>query len=287
MNDEREAPSATSPTLAPIDGYVAPGFEPVLAQFERNFTEHGEGGAAFAVVLGGEEIVDLWGGWADRAGARAWSADTLQIIFSGTKGLVAACALLLLDRGALDLAAPVATYWPEFAIRGKENVTVRDVLTHSAGLPGLDTPVTWQQAMDGRRMANLLADQPQSKDERAVQTYHALTYGWLVGEIVRRISGRSIGRFFAEEIGAPLGLDLWIGLPPTEEHRVSKVELAETWGKGATHTPEDLDNDVLLSSIAANPVRYRPESFPWNKPAWHSAEVPAVNAIGTARSLAK
>jgi CubicO group peptidase (beta-lactamase class C family) len=269
-------------TLAGLDGSVARGFEPVREEFRRNFDERGELGAAFAVEWNGEPVVDVWGGSADRASGTAWARDTMQIIFSGTKGLVAACMLLLLDRGRLELDVPVYEYWPEFAAAGKEGVLVRDVVAHTARLPGLETPVTWQEATDSNRMAALLAQQAQSSDPRAAATYHALTYGWLCGEIVRRVDGRSIGRFFADEIAQPLDLELWIGLPERFEPRVATVELSPTWDSSEQ---AEIAEDPLLRSIA-NPVRYQPGSFPWNERRWRAAEIPGANAIGTARSIA-
>jgi CubicO group peptidase (beta-lactamase class C family) len=166
-----------------LNGYAAPGYRQVTEEFGRNFTVRGDLGASFAAVRDGEPLVDLWGGIADRASARPWSADTLQILFSGTKGLVAACLLLLMEQGQLALESPVARHWPEFAAAGKSGVLVRDLVSHSAGLPGLDVPVTWQEATDARRMAALLASQPRSTDPRATRTYHAITFGWLCGRI--------------------------------------------------------------------------------------------------------
>jgi CubicO group peptidase (beta-lactamase class C family) len=265
------------------NGYAAPGFRPVAEEFSRNFTMRGDLGASFAVVRDGEPVVDLWGGVADRATARPWAADTLQILFSGTKGLVAACVLLLMERGQLTLESPVARYWPEFAAAGKSGVLVRDIVSHAVGLPGLDVPVTWREATDPRRMAALLARQPRSADPRATRTYHAVTFGWLCGEVVRRVDGRGIGQFFAEEIARPLDLELWIGLPAELEPRMSTVELAPAW---ASATDARLALDPLRRAVG-NPPRYQPESFPWNEPAWHAAEVPSSNGIGTARSVAR
>lgn len=262
---------------------MAPGFGQVADEFGRNFTVRGDLGAAFAVIRDDEVLVDLWGGVADRATGRPWTANTLQILFSGTKGLVAACLLLLMERGQLTLEAPVARYWPEFAAAGKADVTVRDLVTHAVGLPGLEVPVTWQEATDARRMAVLLAAQPLSRDPRATRTYHAVTFGWLCGELVRRVDSRGIGQFFAEEIALPLDLELWIGLPAHLEARVSTVELAPTWTSVAD---ERLALDPLRRAIE-NPPRYRPGSFPWNEPDWHAAEVPSSNGIGTARSVAQ
>lgn len=269
-----------------ISGDVAPGFGQVADEFQRNFTERGELGAAFAVMRDNEPLVDLWAGIADRASGQPWTAQTLQILFSGTKGLVAACILLLMERGHLALEAPVARYWPEFAAAGKADVLVRDLVSHTAGLPGLQVPVTWQEATDARRIASLLARQPRSRDPRATRTYHAVTFGWLCGELLRRVDGRSIGRFFAEEVARPLDLDLWIGLPPGLEPRVSTVELAPTWTGTSGSADGRLAMDPLRRAVE-NPPRYQPESFPWNEPAWHAAEVPSSNGIGTARSVAR
>jgi CubicO group peptidase (beta-lactamase class C family) len=269
-----------------IGGCVAPGFGRVAEEFERNFTERGDLGAAFTVVRDGQTVVDLWGGVADRASGRPWAPDTLQILFSGTKGMVSACMSLLMQRGQLTLDVPVADYWPEFAAARKAEVLVRHLVTHTAGLPGLQVPVTWQQAMDGRRMASLLACQPRSTDPRAARTYHAATFGWMCGELLRRIDGRSIGRFFAEEIARPLALEIWIGLPEELEPRVSTVELGDTWAGGVGIISGDQADDPLQRAVG-NPPRYDPDNFPWNERSWHAAEVPSSNGIGTARSIAR
>jgi CubicO group peptidase (beta-lactamase class C family) len=271
---------------AKVSGYVAPGFELVAEEFRRNFAERGDLGAAFAVARDDETIIDLWGGTADRVNRRPWTADTLQILFSGTKGMVSACLLLLVDRGRLQLDMPIARYWPEFATAGKEGVLVQDLVTHSAGLPGLHAPVTWRDAVDAGAMAAMLAEQPRSPDPRAERTYHAVTFGWMCGELVHRVDGRTIGRFFAEEFAVPLGLELWIGLPEELEGRVSTVELAESWATGTTASAAGQADDALVQSVN-NPRRYDAESFPWNESAWHAAEVPSSNGIGTARSIAR
>jgi CubicO group peptidase (beta-lactamase class C family) len=239
---------------------VAPGFGQVADEFGRNFTVRGDLGAAFAVIRDDEVLVDLWGGIADRATARPWTADTLQILFSGTKGLVAACLLLLMERGQLTLEAPVARYWPEFAAAGKADVAVRDLVTHAVGLPGLEVPVTWQEATDARRMAVLLAAQPRSRDPRATRTYHAVTFGWLCGELVRRVDGRRIGQFFAEEIALPLDLELWIGLPADLEARVSTVEPAQAHDRESAQVPAG-----ELSLERARLARGRGSEFQWHR----------------------
>lgn len=267
-------------------GFVAPGFDAVAAEFTQNFRDRGDLGASFAAVCDGELVVDLWGGIADLRTGRPWDSDTLQLIFSGTKGLVAVCLLILADRDQLDLDAPVRFYWPQFAPAGKAGVTVRQIVTHTARLPGITIPIGVGDLADDQWMASLLAAQAQSGDERARRAYHALTYGWLCGELVRRIDGRSLGRFFAEEVAQPLDLELFIGLPADLESRVSRLELASTWGKGTVFDPEVAARDELVRAIWANPPVWTRDAFPWNDPLYHQAEIPAANAIGTARAIA-
>jgi CubicO group peptidase (beta-lactamase class C family) len=269
-----------------VDGFVAAGFEPVADAFAVNLAERGELGAAFAAMRDGELVVDLWGGVADREQGRAWERDTLQLVFSGTKGLVAICLLLLIDRERLELDARVAEHWPEFAAAGKGAVTVREVVSHTARMPGLTTPLTLDDLVDDRRMAELLAAQAQLEDPRAIDTYHALTYGWLCGELVRRIDGRSVGRFFAEELAEPLGLDLHIGLPAEREERVSRLELADTWGACPVFDPAAVARDELMRAVWGNPAIWTPDVFAWNDPRMHAAEIPGAGAIGTARAIA-
>jgi CubicO group peptidase (beta-lactamase class C family) len=268
----------------PVRGGIATGFEEVARAFKTNFSQHGELGAAFAAYRDSELIVDLWGGIADQASGRPWQQDTLQLIFSGTKGLSAMCILLLCDRGQLDLEKAVAHYWPEFE---KEAITVADVMSHTSRLPGFATPVALEELTDDRHMAALLASQAVSTDPRAAHCYHPLTYGWLCGELVRRIDGRSIGRFFHEEIARPLQLELWIGLPESEERRVSRLELAADWGSAPYLEPAVHADDPLIQSIWGNPAFLDRSTFPWNSPAFHAAEMPGANAIGTARSVAR
>jgi len=189
-----------SANAASAQGTVAPGFEQVAEEFERNLAERGEVGAAFAAYVDGELVVDLWGGLADRQRGIAWRDDTLVGVFSGSKGLVAACLLVLIERGLLELDVPVCRYWPEFAAQGKEGILVRDVVSHRAGLPGLLTAVSLEEATDDVRMAQLVAAQARVVAPEAGARYHAVTFGWLCGELVRRVDGRSVGRFLREEI---------------------------------------------------------------------------------------
>jgi CubicO group peptidase (beta-lactamase class C family) len=270
-----------------IGGFVAPGLEPVRDAFERNFTERGELGAAFSVHRQGQTIVDLWGGVADRRSGRAWEAGTLAVIFSGSKGLVATCLLLLIDRGELELDAAVSRYWPEFAVHGKEALLVRDLVSHTARLPGVTRAASIAEFADDRHMTALLEREPACTDPRAALCYHGFTFGWLCGELVRRIDGRTVGRFFADEIAEPLELELWIGLPEELEPRVATLELADAWPQSEHLRTGTLARDELLRSIWGNPPVLDRDSFPWNDARYHRAEIPGAGGIGTARSVAK
>jgi CubicO group peptidase (beta-lactamase class C family) len=206
-----------------VHGFVAAGFEPVRDAFARNFTEHGEVGAACCVYLRGEPVVDLHGGLADAASGRAWQPDTLQLVFSATKGVTATCVLMLAERGAIDLDAPVARYWPEFAANGKSAIPVRWLLSHRAGLAAIEGDFTLDEALSWDPVAAALAAQAPLWEPGTKHGYHLRSYGWLLGELVRRVDGRTVGRFLADEIAGPLGLDLWIGLPEEQEARVSTI----------------------------------------------------------------
>ena len=270
--------------MGTFSGYLAPGFEEVGRAFERNFTEVGEIGASFAATWMGQPVVDIWGGLADRASGKSWTQDSLTLVFSGTKGLVAVCLLMLIDRGKLELEAPVERYWPAF---GKPDVRVRDIVNHTARLPGCEVPLTIDDLTDDVRLAGLLARQPQNADPRASFCYHALTYGWLAGELVRKIDGRSVGRFFAEEVAGPLELELWIGLPARHEARVTTLELAPNWGVSPHLQAEVYARDRLMWQVWGNPEWMTERAFPWNRPDFHAAEIPGVSGIISARSLAK
>jgi CubicO group peptidase (beta-lactamase class C family) len=283
---EAEVVSRVSTSVG--EGFVADGFEGVAETFARNFSELGEIGAAFAAYVDGRLVVDLWGGLADRRGNVAWGRDTLVGIFSGSKGLVATCLLLLLERGQLDLDAPVCRYWPEFAACGKEDVLVRDVVSHQAGLPGLLTPVSVEDATDAARMAQLLAAQRPIAPPGSGPRYHAVTFGWLCGELVRRVDGRSIGQLLRDEIAEPLELDVWIGLPARHEGRVAVLERGAAFGRGPTDLLVEREVDETAWSIYSNPPRWsHGGELAANLRSWRQAEVPATNAIANARSMAR
>jgi CubicO group peptidase (beta-lactamase class C family) len=262
---------------------VASGFEPVAEAFERNFHAHDEIGAAFAAVVAGELVVDLWGGVADRTLGTSWQRDTMTVIFSGTKGLAAICVLLLIERGELTLDTRVAEHWREFGAAGKEEISVRELVTHTARLPAFIEPISLEEFADDRRAAALLAAQPQLEDPRAVRCYHPFTFGWLLGELVRRVDGRSIGRFFQEEVARPLGLDAFIGLPEELEGRVARLEVVEGW----PNWREGCLDDPLLKAIYENPSVLLSDTSSWNNRLFHGAEIPAAGGIVTARSMAE
>jgi CubicO group peptidase (beta-lactamase class C family) len=188
-----------------VDGEVAPGFERVREAFGRNFEHGGDVGAALCVYRHGRKVADLWGGVADSGSGREWTRDTLQLVYSATKAATATCAHLLAQRDKLDLDRPVASYWPEFAAAGKADIPVRWLLSHRAGLPVIDQPIPLADLLAWDPMAAALAAQRPVWEPGTAHGYHGRTYGWLVGEVIRRVSGRSVGRFFAEEIAGRPG----------------------------------------------------------------------------------
>ncbi|WP_326630094.1 beta-lactamase family protein [Nonomuraea fuscirosea] len=281
--------------MTEIGGDIAPGFEAVRAAFAANLDSGQDVGAAVSVYVHGREVVDLWGGIADPETGRPWERDTLQVVYSTTKAVTAACALLLAQRGELDLDAPVARYWPEFAAQGKERLPVRWLLTHQAGLPAIDRPITPAEAIAWEPMVDALAAQRPYWEPGTEHGYHGQTYGWLVGEVVRRVSGRSVGTFLAEEIAGPFGIDFWIGLPKSEHHRVSRI-LTEA----AAFDPSAIDLDAVpgpmreILAVYADPTSLTSRAMgvvkpalDHNDPAEQAAELPATNGICTARGLAR
>jgi CubicO group peptidase (beta-lactamase class C family) len=250
-----------------VHGRVADGFGAVADEFGRTLGP--DSGAAFAAVVDGEPVVDVWGG-------AGWREDTLALVFSGSKGLVAVTLLLLIERGALELEAPVTSYWPEFAA---QDVLVRHVVSHTAGLPGLRRGFAAEELLDGRKLAAELAVQKPFWPPGTRLAYHAFSFGWLCDELMRRVDGRSVGRFLADEVAGPLGLELWVGLPPEQEPRV--VPLAPAAGYGITFVGEP---DPLLDALYGELLR---GPFRWNDAAFHRAEIPAANGIATARSIAR
>lgn len=271
-----------------VGGGADPGWGAVADAFARNFADHGDVGAACAVVVDGRTVVDLWGGAADGGTGRPWTADTLAITFSTTKGVTAVVCNRLIEQGRLDPAAPVAQYWPEFAANGKGGITVADVLAHRAGLADCTADLTLEQICAVGPVVDALAAQAPNWEPGTAHGYHARTYGWLTGEIVRRVTGVPLGAWFATELAAPLGLDFHIGLPADCEPRVARL-----------HPPvadADLqrlidaamaDPDTLMGRVMSGPAgRFRYDDM-WNTRALHATEMPSSNGIGDARSLAR
>ena len=207
-----------------IDGHVSPGWEPVREAFLCNFDSGNELGAGVAVYSGAECVVDLWGGVADTRSNAAWERDTAVPVFSTTKGAAAICAHMLVERGDLDLDVPVADYWPEFAAAGKSRVPVRWLLTHQVGLPYVDKDLTFEDLRAGEPVVRALEEQAPLWEPGSAVAYHAVTFGHLVGELVRRVTGRTLGTFFDEEVVGPLGLNARIGLAEDEELSLAHVE---------------------------------------------------------------
>ena len=276
-----------------IDGIVEPGFEGVRDAFLTNFTDHGEVGAGVSVHVEGHKVVDLWGGVAEQETGSPYTDDTLQLVYSTTKGATAACANLLAQRGQLDLDAPVADYWPEFAQADKDDIPVRWLLCHKAGLPTIDKQLSCEEVLAWEPMIRALEVQSPLWEPGTAHGYHAVTFGYLVGEVVRRITGRSLGTFFADEIAGPLGLEFWIGLPEEHEHRVAPII-----GGLRPSAAADLDpklKDMLEAFIGPGSLLGRTlsvngafgDSDVFNSRAVHAAEVPAANGITNARSLSR
>jgi CubicO group peptidase (beta-lactamase class C family) len=275
-----------------LQGGVREGFGPVADTFAANFDERGEVGAALTVYQRGDPVVDLWAGVADPRTGRVWTADTPGIVFSCTKGVLAICAYLLVQDGRLDLDAPVADYWPAFGQEGKAEIPVRWLLSHSAGLSSLDQPLTRREVLAWDPVIRAIEAQAPLWPPGTAYAYHTLTYGWLVGEVIHRISGESVGSFIQHRLAEPLGLRLWVGLPPQEREHVAWLlaPLPDT----------DLELARPIRDADAQPERVRAATmggafaFPadgdhvtFNDADIQAAEIPGANGISDARSLAR
>jgi CubicO group peptidase (beta-lactamase class C family) len=272
-----------------VQGHCDDRFGEVAAELERNFAERGEVGASVAVTVDGETVVDLWGGHLDAERERPWEKDTLSVLMSSTKGAVALCAHLLASTGELDFDEPVATYWPEFAAAGKEGVLVRHVLSHQAGLPALREPLPPGAFLDWDGMVARLAAEEPFWAPGTRHGYHAFTFGFVLGEVIRRITGRTVGQFFATEVAQPLGLDLWIGLPATEDRRVADLLAAPLPEPGESVTRfVELAITEPTSTAALIALNNGGYMFPggWDAPEALRAELPSSGGVGNARSLA-
>ncbi len=263
--------------MAEIEGEFDERFVGVAEALTQNLERGVDVGASVAVVLDGEPIVDIWGGHRDAQRTQPWKRDTIVNVFSTTKTMTALCALMLADRGELDLHSPVARYWPEFGQAGKDRIEVRHLLGHTAGLSGWEEKLALEDLADWERCTSLLAAQAPWWEPGTASGYHAVTQGYLVGEVVRRITGSSLGRFFREEVAEPLGADFHIGLPPELDARVAPLippPPADLRGLGLS--------ELGRRTLGNPPITGETAALEW----WRRAEIPAANGHGNARSVA-
>ncbi|HEY2752080.1 serine hydrolase domain-containing protein [Phenylobacterium sp.] len=262
-----------------VQGSTHERYTPVRAAFEANLASGADIGASFCATVEGETVVDLWGGFADPAKTRPWERDTIVNVYSTTKTMTALTALLLADRGELDFEAPVARYWPEFAANGKAGVKVSHLMSHAAGLSGWKEPITTKDLYDWEKVTALLAAQAPYWEPGTQSGYHALTQGYLVGEVVRRITGRTLGTVFRQEIAEPLGADFHIGLPASEDARVAEL-LPPPRGSAIA----DGQQTELQANMSNNPGI---DVSATGTRGWRGAEIPAAGGTGNARSIAE
>lgn len=284
---------ATLPDGRRIGGFVDDGFGPMLETFVANFSGRGDVGAACSVVVDGRTVVDLWGGIADTRSARPWSHDTAAVIFSCTKGVLAILAYQLVDAGRLDLDAPIATYWPEFAEAGKAAITVRQAMSHRSGLAALDADLTADDVIAWTPVIRAIERQRPAHDPSAGHAYHPMTYGWILGEVIHRVTGATPGAWLRETVAKPLGLALWIGTPESARASVAWMEpplpdedsdLAREVARVAATDPT-VDRGATMGGAYAFPATSGYVTF--NDPRLQAAEIPGANGIATARSLAR
>lgn len=264
-----------------IHGFCDDRFAAVRDVFEANFAERGDVGASFAATVDGEYVVDIWAGHADAAKTRPWQEDTIVNVYSTTKTMTFLSALMLADRGLLDFHAPVTEYWPEYGQNGKEKTEVRHFLSHSAGVPGFDPTLSAAQLYDWDHCVANLAAQAPWWEPGSKSGYHAITQGYLIGELVRRITGKSMGTFFAEEIAQPLGADFHIGVNLTDLDRVAQM-IASDVGDGATPPAPDA-NSIPARVFGSTDLG----GDAVNSSGWRQAEIPAANGHGNARSVVR
>jgi len=296
MNSPRKSAYTEGPGAdVVLHGTVAPGFEEVREELRRNFTQRNELGASCAVYLRGQKVVDLWGGWKDVGTREPWEEDTCALVFSTTKGMAALTAAVAHSRGWLDHEAPVASYWPEFAQAGKSRITVRQLLAHQAGLPALDEWMDPVKLADLDALARVLARQKPAWEPGTRHGYHSFTLGWYLGELLRRVDPkhRSLGRFFQEEVAAPLGLHFHIGLPrDVPDSRIARLQAIPSlevlkhehslpWGMLLAF----LWPRSLTARALGNPRSRQLSDF--DTPAYRPLEMPATGGIGNARAVAR
>ncbi|MGC9194855.1 MAG: serine hydrolase domain-containing protein [Syntrophobacteraceae bacterium] len=260
-----------------IQGYCDNRFREVEDRFAKNFELGLELGASFAATIDGEYVVDLWGGYADEAATLPWEKDTITNVYSTTKVMTALCVLILIDRGLLDPDAPVSTYWPEFSQGGKQRIPLRWIMSHSSGLSGFEQPLALEDLYDWERIVELLERQEPWWEPGTLSGYHSITFGYLLGEVVRRVTGKSLGAFFRDEAAIPLGADFHIGLPAEHEGRVAEMTKLSAILTGAINPQAIAGRTFLNPSLTPG----------YSDRAWRAAEIPASNGHGNARSVAR
>ena len=271
-----------------VQGTLEAGFERVAEAFLENFASHGDVGAACTVLLDGRPVVDLWGGFAEREPLRPWARDTIVIAYSCTKGATAVCANKLIEEGRVDPAAPIAEYWPEFAANGKGSITVEQALSHRAGLAAVDGDLTLDDVAAWDPVVEAIAAQAPNWEPGTKHGYHTRSYGWIVGEIIRRVSGVSPGRYFAREVAAPLGLDFYIGVPEEVEPRVARMYPEEMAPDVQSLVDSVLsDQSTFMGRVMSGPSALFRYDDMWNTRRLRAAEMPSSNGHGDARSLAR
>jgi CubicO group peptidase (beta-lactamase class C family) len=264
----------------PLGGTCSARFDSLRELFAANLESGEDLGASLAVSIDGEMVVDLWGGWADEARTGPWTENTITCVFSTTKTMTSLAALLLVDRGELDLDANVASYWPEFAARGKQDIKIRQLLSHTSGVSGWDQPVTIDDLYDWDKSTAMLAAQAPWWEPGAGSGYHALTYGHLIGEVIRRITGQRLGEFFAAQIAGPLDADFHIGLSPAEFPRIARVVVPPA----LPFDPSQVDPNSVMFKTLTGPTSSAELS--WTE-CWRRADIGAANGHGNARSVAR
>ena len=276
--------SVTGGDEAWVEGRCDARFAAVKQAFSDNFTKRGEPGAAVSIAMDGRPVVDLWAGWADIERKKRWTEDTLVNVFSVGKAVTAICVLQQVERGLLDLDAPFALQWPEFTMNGKEAITLRQVLSHRAGLPAVRNPLPDGAMLDWPVMTEALAAERPWWQPGAKHGYHVNTFGYLVGESARRASGKTIGALLRENIAGPLGADFHIGLPEPEHARVAEFH----WPQARANKPETFENEFALMrwNTYWNPPGLSGAGWV-NRREWRLAEIPSTNGHATARGVAR
>ena len=266
-----------------VSGFADHRFEHITELFRANLANGADVGASFSATVEGETVVDLWGGWSDEFRTRPWEKDTIVNVYSTTKTMTALCALILADRGALDFDAPVSRYWPEFAANGKSAVKVSHIMAHTAGLSGWTETMSQSDLYDWEKATSRLAAQAPLWEPGTAPGYHGFTQGYLVGEIVRRITGQTLGTFFRIEVAEPLGADFHIGLDQRHDHRVADLIPPPSGGAIDDGIGDTVPNELLLNMVGNPPI----DPLATRTRAWRNAEIPAAGGHGNARSIAQ